>query len=222
MCGRFDCHSEPSVIAKSFRIDHFAVADYHPSYNIAPTQNIIIVTDDGKRHLQQCRWGFIPEWAKDPNAGYKMINARAETVATSTAFKDAFRDHRCLVVADGFYEWAKEGKVKKPVYIRFKSHTLLGFAGLYSLWRSPEGEEICTCTIVTTDANDLLRPIHDRMPAIIPKDKEDLWLNPKIKEKEVLMPLLTPYLSEKMEFYEVSSIVNKPENDSPEIISPTV
>jgi putative SOS response-associated peptidase YedK len=152
--------------------------------------------------------------------GFKMINARAESVADKPAFKDAFRNQRCLVVADGFYEWVLEGKVKQPVYIRLKSHTPVGFAGLYSVWRSPEGENICTCTIITTDANDLLRPIHDRMPVIIPKDKEDLWLDPKTTEKEILLPLLTPYPSDEMEFYRVSPIMNKPEKDASEMIRP--
>lgn len=219
MCGRFDCHSDISVILKVFKIDHFSI-EYKPHYNIAPSQNIIVVKDSGQRELAQCRWGFIPSWSKDPSAGFKMINARAESVADKPAFKDAFRNQRCLVVADGFYEWVRDGKVKQPVYIRLKSHMPVGFAGLYSVWRSPEGEDICTCTIITTDANELLRPIHDRMPVIIPKDKEDLWLDPKTIEKGKLLPFLTPYPSDEMEFYRVSPIMNKPEYDSPEVISP--
>ena len=219
MCGRFDCHSEISVIAKLFKIDRLSI-DYQPHYNIAPSQNIVVIRDSGKRELLQCQWGFIPWWAKDPKMGFKMINARAESVADKPAFKDAFRNQRCLVIADGFYEWVLEGKVKQPVYIRLKSHTPVGFAGLYSVWRSPEGEDIRTCTIITTDANDLLRPIHDRMPVIILKDKEDLWLDPKTTEKEKLLPLLTPYPSDEMEFYRVSPIMNKPEHDAPEVIRP--
>jgi len=219
MCGRFDCHSEISVIKKLFKIDRLSI-DYQPHYNIAPSQNIVVIRDSGKRELIQCRWGFIPSWAKDPKMGFKMINARAESVAGKPAFKDAFRNQRCLVVADGFYEWVLEGKVKQPVYIRLKSLAPVGFAGLYSVWRSPEGEDICTCTIITTDANDLLRPIHDRMPVIIPKDMEDLWLDPKITEKEKLLPLLMPYPSDEMEFYRVSPIMNKPENDASEVILP--
>jgi len=219
MCGRFDCHSDISVVVKVFKIDRLSI-EYKPHYNIAPSQNIIVVKDSGKRELIQCRWGFIPSWAKDPSMGFKMINARAETLMEKPAFKDAFRNQRCLVVADGFYEWVREGKVKQPIYISLKSHTPVGFAGLYSVWRSPEGEDICTCTIITTDANELLRPIHDRMPAIIPKDKEDLWLDPKTTEKEKLLPLLTPYPSNELESYRVSPIMNKPEYDSAEAISP--
>jgi putative SOS response-associated peptidase YedK len=204
---------------KEFKIDHFAL-EYQPSYNIAPTRQIVVVKDDGKRHLAQCRWGLIPFWADDPAIGYKMINARAETVAEKPAFKDAFRSQRCLVVANGFFEWRHTGKFKTPVYIRLKSKGMIGFAGLYNVWRSPEGEEISTCAIITTEANDLLLPIHDRMPCIIPKDKEDIWLDPKIKDKEVLMPLLTPYPSDEMGFYNISTIVNKPEHDAPEVILP--
>ncbi|MGO9379791.1 MAG: SOS response-associated peptidase [Dissulfurispiraceae bacterium] len=219
MCGRFDLHAEPTVILKEFRVDHFAI-DYSPSYNIAPTRQIVVVKDDGKRYLSQCRWGFLPSWTEDPNSGYKMINVRAETVAEKPAFQDAFRFRRCLVVADGFFEWRQEGKTKQPVYIRLKSQRLFGFASLYNIWKSPEGEEICTCTIITVDANELLIAIHDRMPAIIAKDKEDLWLNPANSDKGGLMSLLVLYPSEEMEIYDVSLIVNKPENDSPEIINP--
>jgi len=221
MCGRFDLHSEPAVLLKEFRIDHAGV-DYRPSYNIAPSRNIVIVKDDGKRYLSQCRWGFIPSWAEDSNIGYKMINARAETVAEKPAFREAFRRHRCLVVADGFYEWRRVGKQRQPVYVRLKSQKPIGFAGLYNTWTSPEGEAICTCAIITTDANDLLNPIHDRMPAIIPKDKEDLWLDPNVREKEKLAPLLSPYPSQEIEIYDVSPIMNSPAFDSPENIIPHV
>lgn len=124
------------------------------------------------------------------------------------------------MVAAGFYEWVQNSKVKQPVYIRLKSRNPFGFAGLYSTWRSPEGEDICTCTIITADANDLLRPIHDRMPVIIPKDTEDLWLDPKTTEKKKLMSLLTPYPSDEMEFFFVSTIMNRPEYDSPDVITP--
>lgn len=219
MCGRFDLHSEPVVILKEFRIDHVAV-DYKPSYNIAPSRNIVIIRDDGKRHLVHCRWGFLPSWAEDPNIGYKMINARAETVAEKPAFRDAFRNQRCLVVADGFYEWRKAGKQRLPVYVRLKSQKPIGFAGIYNTWTSPEGESICTCTIITTAANDLISPIHDRMPAIVPKDREDIWLDPNVRDKEKLIPLLTPFPSEELEIHDVSPLINNPEYDSPEGIKP--
>jgi putative SOS response-associated peptidase YedK len=149
-----------------------------------------------------------------------MINAKAETVADKPAFKDAFRRQRCLVVADGFFEWRQEGKLRIPVYIRLKSQRPMGFAGLYNTWKSPDGDAICTCSIITTEANELLSPIHDRMPAIIPEDQDELWLDPNISDRDRLMPLLRPYSPDEMEYYEVSSVINKPENDSPEIIMP--
>jgi putative SOS response-associated peptidase YedK len=217
MCGRFDLHAEPVNIQKEFGIDHFSV-DYHPSYNIAPSRQIIIVGDDGKRYLAQCRWGFIPSWADDPAVGYKMINARSETVDVKPAFKDAFRKRRCLVIANGFYEWKREGKSKSPFYIHLKTGDLMGFAGIYNIWKSPEGKEICSCAIITTEANDLVRMIHDRMPVIIPKDKENLWLNPKETDINKLKYLLAPFSSEEMEMLAVSPAVNKPEFDGPDII----
>lgn len=219
MCGRFDLHSEPTVILKEFGIGHFS-AEYSPSYNIAPSRQIIVVKEDRKRHLSQCRWGLIPSWADDPKIGDTLINARAETVADKPAFSDAFRSQRCLVVADGFYEWIRQGKTRQPVYVRLKSRSLMAFAGLYNVWTSPEGDKICTCAIITTDANELLMPVHDRMPVIVAKDKEDLWLDPLIKDRQQLMPLLVPYPADEMEFYPVSSSVNKPDYDSPDAIIP--
>lgn len=210
MCGRFDLHAEPVKIQKDFGIDHFSV-DYHPSHNIAPSRQIIIVKDDGKRYLAQCRWGFIPSWADDAGIGFKMINARAETIAVKPAFKDAFRKHRCLVIANGFFEWRREGKAKIPFYIRMKAETLIGFAGIFNIWKSLEGEEICSCAIITTEANDLIRPIHDRMPVIIPKDKEDIWLDPKNTDTNQLKSLLVPYPSEEMEMQNVSPVMNTPD-----------
>ncbi len=217
MCGRFDLHSEPVVIRKEFRIDHVAV-EHKPSYNIAPTRQIVIVKDDGKRHLVQSRWGLLPAWTTDTKM--QMINAKAETVADKPAFKEAFRLRRCLVIADGFFEWRKEGKLRQPVYIRLKSKRPFGFAGLYNISKSADGEEILSCAIITTEPNELLMPIHDRMPAIIAKDKEDLWLKPDNRDIQILMSLLVPYPSEEMEYYEVSQLVNKPDNDSIEIINP--
>ena len=217
MCGRFVLYSPAKTIIEEFRADKAAL-EYTPNYNIAPAQNIVIVKKDGTRILTQCKWGLIPSWAKDPAIGCKTINARAETVATKPAFRSAFENQRCLVVADGFYEWRSEGKVKTPVYIRLKSGKPFGFAGLYSLWTSPKGDEICTCTIITTDANELLAPIHDRMPVIISKDNYDLWLDPGVRESKALLPLLACYPSDAIEFKQVSSLVNSPKNNSPDLI----
>ena len=152
--------------------------DFRPRYNIAPTQNILIVTSDGHdNHLNQtAKWGLIPHWAKDSNVGSHMINARAETLSEKPSFKGLLKSHRCIVVADGFYEWKHEGKIKRPMYITLKDRHPFGFAGLYSLWKDQAGEEIMTCTIITTAANDLVESIHDRMPVILSKQDEELWL----------------------------------------------
>jgi putative SOS response-associated peptidase YedK len=220
MCGRFEIHSALEIIAKVFGIDEITF-DYQPNYNVAPSQDIILVVHDRKRRLVRSRWGFVPSWSKDLKTGYKMINARADTVAVKRTFKSALENQRCLVVADGFYEWQKAGRTKKPMYIRLKSGKPFGFAGLYNTWTSPEGEAICTSMIITTDANELLRPIHDRMPVITPPDAVDLWLDPKIHDSSELLPILKPYPSEEMEYYPVSPKVNSYKYNAPENVQRT-
>jgi len=217
MCGRFEIHSAIELIAKIFGIHEWDI-EYLPSYNIAPSQDILLVVNDGKRRLVKSRWGFVPSWSKELSAGYKMINARAESVADKPSFRQAFQNQRCLVVADGFYEWKKEGTTKRPFYIRLKSGKPLGFAGLYNVWKSPEGEQICTSTIITTDANELLQPLHDRMPVITPPNAYDIWLDPTIHDKALLQAVLKPYASDALDTYEVTPKVNSPKNNSPENI----
>jgi len=217
MCGRFEIHSAIELIAKIFGIHEWDI-EYLPSYNIAPSQDILLVVNDGKRRLVKSRWGFVPSWSKELSAGYKMINARAESVADKPSFRQAFQNQRCLVVADGFYEWKKEGTTKRPFYIRLKSGKPLGFAGLYNVWKSPEGEQICTSTIITTDANELLQPLHDRMPVITPLNAYDIWLDPTIHDKALLQAVLKPYASDALDTYEVTPKVNSPKNNSPENI----
>jgi putative SOS response-associated peptidase YedK len=215
MCGRYEIHSAIEMIAEIFGIDEWEIV-YSPNYNVAPSQDILIVVNDGKRRLIHSRWGLVPPWAKDLSTGYKMINARAESLTEKESFKVPFEKQRCLVVADGFYEWKKEGTVKKPFYIRLKSGKPFGFAGLYNVWRSPESEEITTSTIITTDANDLVRPIHDRMPVIMSPDRYGLWLDPAVHEKGLLMPVLRPVASEEMEMYRVTPKVNSFKYNDPE------
>ena len=219
MCGRFVLFSSVNKISREFAVLPENIA-FSPNYNIAPTQEILIVVAERERSLIKCRWGFIPPWAKDPDIGYKMINARAETLAEKPVFKSAIRTHRCLVVADGFYEWKKEGREKKPLYIHLKSGRPLGFAGLYSYWQATEGDLICTCTIITTSANHLLEPIHNRMPAIIPADSRAEWLDPENQDEKRILSLLSPYAAEDMEAYYVSQNVNFYRNDSPDNIRP--
>jgi putative SOS response-associated peptidase YedK len=219
MCGRFVRSCSVDKIAEVFEVDKPSI-DLPPSYNVAPTQDIIIINSSGKKRIVKCRWGFVPSRATDLAVGSSMINARAETVSTKPAFRDAFRRQRCLVIADGFYEWRKAGKKKVPHFVRLTSGRPFGFAGLYNLWTSPDGGRVCTCTIITTAANDLLEPLHDRMPAIIPHEKEDLWLDPNTADAGVLLEMLKPFPSEEMEYYEVSGRVGSPSFDMPEAIEP--
>jgi len=222
MCGRFTLASSLTTVAQRFGvpIPTAESAVWTPHYNIAPTQTVIVVNDDGTRHLTQMRWGLIPSWAKDPAIGNRMINARAETVATKPAFRVALRKRRCLIPADGFYEWQPVGRRKQPVYITLKSREPFSFAGLWEAWTSPDGETIKTCTIITTEANDLLKPIHDRMPVILTREAEGVWLDPMIQDPARLLPLLVPYPAEEMEAYPVSTTVNNPAHDGPECVSP--
>src|SRR5574337_21046 len=222
MCGRFGLKADLSAVVQRFRVlrPSAELAAWTPRYNIAPTQTVIVVGDDGQRYLTQMRWGLIPSWAKDPAIGNRMINARAETVATRPAFRTALRKRRCLVVADGFYEWQERARGKQPFYLALKSREPFGFAGLWDTWMSPESEEIRSCTIITTDANELLLPIHDRMPVILTQEAEAIWLDPAIQEPTQLLPLLKPYPAEGMELYPVSTRVNSPAHDGPECIKP--
>jgi len=192
-----------SVITESFNIQNVA-CEYRPGNNISPGQQIAaVIRKDDQNNLVNFRWGLIPSWAKDPSMGYKMFNARAETISEKPSFKNAFKKRRCLIIADGFYEWQKLGKVKKPFYFHLKSGKPFGFAGLYESWASPDQQQINTCTIITTEPNELIKPIHDRMPVILSKDKEALWIEPGIKDADQLLSILTPYPSEEMKMAEV-------------------
>jgi putative SOS response-associated peptidase YedK len=170
--------------------------------------------------MKEMLWGLIPSWAKDPGIGNRMINARVETLAEKPAFRAALKKRRCIIPADGFYEWQKLGKVKQPVRIVLKSREPFGFAGLWEHWRSPKGEEVLSCTIITTEANELLKAVHERMPVILTRDAEAAWLDPKTQEPEKLLPLLKQYPLEEMEFYPVSREVNSPAVDKASNIEP--
>jgi putative SOS response-associated peptidase YedK len=219
MCGRFVRITPISILALKFKADQ-VVPDLAPSYKIAPSQEIVIINDEGVRQLTQCKWGFIPLWAKDSSIGYAMINARSGTVARKPAFRSAFKKKRCLVIADGFYEWRAEGKKKFLMYICLKSCECFGFAGLYNVWKAPDAQQLCTCTIITTGANEAVKPIHNRMPVILPRDKEDMWLDPANEDKEQLLSVLKPYPADQMLVYEVSTDVNSPLFNSPANIRP--
>jgi putative SOS response-associated peptidase YedK len=221
MCGRFVRFSSIKEIAEHFNVG-IPPFESEPSYNVAPSQDIIIINNSGAKQLAKCHWGFIPSWAKDPSVGYKMINARVETITEKPSFKAAFRKQRCLVIANGFYEWQKDNKRKIPFYIHLKSGEPLGFAGLYNPWTSPEGEKMCTSTILTTESNEIISGIHDRMPVIVPRDKENIWLAPEVDDVELLKDFLRPFPSEEMVVRQVSDRVNSPGNDSPDNIEPII
>lgn len=215
MCGRAVIISPLEVIAEEFSIDNPKLT-IKPNYNVSPSQDVITVIKQGTRQLVSCRWGFIPSWAKDPAIGYKMINARAETIAQKPAYRSAYKKQRCLVVVDGFYEWQKTGKTKTPYYIHMKSGRPFGMAGIYSQWIPENGDPVLTCSIITTESNKLIQDIHDRMPVIIPKDKFDAWLG----DDPAPSFLLQPYPVEEMEAYQISTRVNDPHHNSPELLEP--
>jgi len=221
MCGRFVRKATAQDIADEFELDPGDIGiDLAPRYNIAPGQQVAAVLSDGKPRLEGLRWGLIPHWAKDPKIGYKMINARAETLSQKPSFKASLKRKRCLVVADGFYEWRKEGSKKTPIYVRMKSGKPFGFAGLYDSWRSPEGNDIRTCSIVTTTPNRLLAPIHERMPVILDKKGRGIWLGGEQEDLRPLLDLLVPFDESQMEAYPVAPAVNRPEHDAPDCIQP--
>ncbi|HEY9728669.1 MAG TPA: SOS response-associated peptidase [Chroococcales cyanobacterium] len=221
MCGRYSQRQSADVIAKAFEVDN--VPALEPRYNIAPTQSVPTVLQPSvsqSRQFKMLHWGLIPKWAKDSKIGAKLINARAETVAEKPSFRSAFRKRRCLVLADGFYEWQQQEnkKQKQPYYFRLNDGQPFAFAGLWEQWEDVSGEAIDSCTLLTTDANELMRPVHNRMPVILnPKDYER-WLDPEVKEPEQLQPLLRPYSTQEMLAYPVSTAVNKPSNDNAECI----
>lgn len=198
MCGRFVLLTDLRVIMESFHIQQVA-CEYRLGSNISPGQQVAaVIRKDDQNSLVSFRWGLIPSWARDPSIGNRMFNARSETVAEKPSFKNAFKKSRCLIIADGFYEWQKLGKVRRPLYFSLKSGNPFGFAGLYETWLSPERQKINTCTIITTGSNELISPIHDRMPAIVPSENEATWLDPECRKPNELLSLLKPYPAEVM------------------------
>jgi putative SOS response-associated peptidase YedK len=213
MCGRYVITSTMEAIRRLFEVPESL--NLQPRYNVAPTQQVPVVRrlDDG-RHLAQLRWGLIPSWAKDASMGARMINARAETVAEKPAFRSAFRQRRCLVVSDGFYEWRKlPDGAKQPYFITLEAGGPFAFAGLWETWRSPDGERVESCTIVTTGANEKLVELHDRMPVIVAPEDYDLWLAGG--DRDALEALLRPCPAALMTFFPVNRKVNNARFDDP-------
>lgn len=220
MCGRYTNSKPPEVFGQLFGAPVRSL-DFVPRYNIAPSTDVLACRDlpETGRELTQLRWGLIPSWAKDAKIAYHTINARAETVAEKPAYRAAFRRRRCLIAADGFYEWKPDTPKKQPYHIRLKGGAPFAFAGLWERWER-EGNAIESCTIIVTTANELVATIHDRMPVILPPVHYDRWLDPRLHDPEALKPLLRPYPAGEMEAWRVSTLVNSPKNDRPELIEP--
>jgi putative SOS response-associated peptidase YedK len=223
MCGRFTLRAPASTVAEQFGL--LDAEPLNPRFNIAPTQAVAAVRlategDEPARQLVWLKWGLVPSWAKDAKIGNSLINARAESVADKPAFRAAFRRRRCLVAADGFYEWRRTGGKKQPYFIRLAEDRPFAFAGLWESWEGPEHSALDTCTLITTDANELMRPIHDRMPVILSPEHYARWLDPALQKPEHLQPLLRPYPSDAMLAYPVSSHVNNPRNEDAGCIAP--
>lgn len=222
MCGRFTLRTPAALIARYFNTSAPQEWQLALRFNIAPTQQIATVrlTEQKSRELAPLRWGLVPSWAKDIKIGNTLINARAETVAEKPAFRAAFKRRRCLIAADGYYEWKKpDSKTKQPYYIRRRDEQPFAFAGLWERWERGSAR-IESCTIITTDANALAREVHDRMPVILAPDKYDIWLDPEFQAYDFLQLLLVPFDSEELTTYPVSPIVNSPKNDNPDCIAP--
>jgi putative SOS response-associated peptidase YedK len=214
MCGRFSLTAaEKEFFFKRFGISNVSF-ELKPRYNIAPSQMVAVIRNDIPEALSEAKWGFIPHWAKDDSSAYKMINARAETIANKPAYKDSFLHKRCLIPADSYYEWDHKGLTKRPYRILLKSEEVFGFAGIWDRWR-----DVISCSIVTTEPNALVDKLHDRMPVILPQEKEKLWLNGTPSEAH---SLLKPADATDLKIYEIGSAINTAKNDSPDMIKPAV
>jgi putative SOS response-associated peptidase YedK len=221
MCGRFTLSKSPTAIEKEFSVE--ISPQIEPQYNIYPTQmvgTILHNIEKNERQFRKLRWGLIPSWAKDINIGSKMINARAESVAEKPSFRAAFKRRRCLIIVDGFYEWQMQGNKKQPYYIRMEDGRPFAFAGLWEHWESPGGEKIYSCTIVTTEPNELMKSIHERMPVIIAPEDYHIWLDTQGQDSESIKQLLRPYSAKEMIAYPVGSLVNNPRYNHADCLMP--
>jgi putative SOS response-associated peptidase YedK len=230
MCGRFVQVSSPDLLVERFGVDEMAAPRHEPSYNVAPRATVYAVRDravddERRRYLSELRWGLVPSWAKDAKVGDRMINARAESLADKPAYERAFQRHRCLVSADGFYEWQRRGSRKQPMFIHRRDGEPMALAGLWAAWRDPDGDDpdgdwLRSCAIVTTDANETVAPLHDRMPVVLEERDWDRWLDPDPDAGDVdaLARLLQPASNDLLVAYPVSSAVNSADNDGPQLV----
>ena len=222
MCGRFTATFTFRDLKIRFNLQE-ALPEFAPRYNIAPTQSAMVVTlGNGNNDAEMMRWGLVPSWAKDIAIGNRMINARAETLAGKSSFKPLVERRRCLIPADGFYEWRHEGKRKVPVWIHLRNKEPFAFAGLWEVWKQPNGEKLQSFTIVTCPANELLQPIHDRMPVILRPQDETAWLDTDQTRWAQAKKLLAPFAAQSMQFHDVAKLVNSPAHDQPACIWPAL
>lgn len=219
MCGRFVLTADGETIQTAFNLDDVPES-LPPRFNIAPSQPIAVITNENPKVLTFHKWGLVPSWAKDVAMGNKMINARSESVEEKPAFRAAFRRRRCLIPATGFFEWQQRDGKKVPMFAHMKDNSVFAFAGLWEVWHSPEGDELRTVTILTTEPNALMADIHNRMPVILPTTAYETWLAAGEQSPADLKPLLKPFDADQMAAYEVSTFVNRPANDTPEAIEP--
>lgn len=228
MCGRFVSSTPVSKLVEQFLVDDVAVDEHDPSWNVAPTEEILAVaaSKEGARRLGTFKWGLVPSWAKDPSIGNRMINLRAETVSEKPSFRRTLAKHRCIIPVDGFYEWKSMGKGRKkqPFYVRSRDGTVLALAGLWEAWKEKDkaGDDdwLRTCTIITTEPNQLLAPIHDRMPVVLPPDSWDTWLDRGNDDVEALAALLLPAPEDLLELYPVGADVNSVRNNGEQLVAP--
>ncbi len=217
MCGRYQLSVKEKDITVRFHVDVYEKL-YRPSYNCAPSQALPVISNDNPGVMSLYKWGLIPFWAKDPKIGYKLINAKAETINEKPSFRNSFRRKRCMVLCNGFYEWRKNGKEKTPYRIYLKQEKLFAMAGIWDEWKDAEERPVRSFSIITTSPNELMKDIHSRMPVILKEEEEAIWL--KENDPGRLSSLLQPYPADEMEAYKISSFVNSPRNDSPEVIEP--
>ena len=221
MCGRYRLSRRKQLIAEYFETGN--EVDWEPRYNIAPSQQVGIIRQDPERperYFALARWGLIPSWASDASIGSKTINARSETVLTKPAFRDAFSSRRCLLPADGFFEWRRSGREKQPFHFGMQDDSLFAFAGLWDRWRDPAGDVVESCSILTTTPNSLLANIHDRMPVILRQENYDLWLDAGFKDVKALAEVLVPFEAAQMRCFPVSTRINAVTNDDPDCVVP--
>lgn len=221
MCGRFALTVDPADLQETFG-DFTFPAQFAPRFNIAPSQPLLAIPNDRENKADFFVWGLIPKWAKDHSFGNRLINARGETLAEKPSFRGSFKYKRCLILADGFYEWQKQpgSKAKVPHFIHLKNRQSFAFAGLWDEWSSPDGSQIRSCTIITTEPNEMMSSLHNRMPVILPPEDYPLWLDPAPQSPEFLQPMIKSYPSEEMAAYPVSTVVNNPKNDRAECVVP--